>query len=173
MSGAQNAPRCRPFVTIGFSLGCFFTTRVGQRERCVAQRGFSPSRCCCRSAGCCNPGKDEGFLGDGVRAASGMCEGGDTPHPVLACGGLFLCCFFASLPRLRQENQGVISNKISWQKKRDRGISRSKNLLEPTACRGNKAATTKKGGTVMYNGSQHERIRKSPDQEIPRSRNPG
>ena len=74
---------------------------------------------------------------------------------------VFLQAFRARKPR-RDLEQNLVA------KKRDRGIPRSRNLLEPTACRGNTAATRKKGGTVI----DGLRVPARADQEIPRSRNP-
>ena len=94
-----------------------------------------------------------------MRVASGKCEGGETPHPVLACGGLFFVFFLARIPRLRRraskKNQGVI------------GESPDREISNPR-----RARHRQQGGQDERRDTDLLRVLARADQEIPRSRSP-
>ena len=115
MSGAQNAPRCRPFVTIGYSLGCFFTRSRG--TVCSSKRLFAFSLLLSLGR-MLQPWKRRG-LSRRRRACRLLSRLGDVrrrghPAPRSRLRRAFFMLFFCKPSA--QENQGVISTKISWQK---------------------------------------------------------
>ena len=95
----------------------------------------------------------------------GCAKAGTPRTPFSPAAGFFYVVFLQAF-RARKPRRDLEQNLVA--KKRDRGIPRSRNLLEPTACRGNTAATRKKGGTVI----DGLRVPARADQEITRSRNP-